>query len=123
MRGAPHSGFATLISRMSWRISSGVLGRPPRGLRIERTRCARVAARRRRGITRWAASRTLSLCNEYGLKRYFISLCHAEFKFFITLGKIVDIFNDGVNECLEVLRILARYLLIACVRSYVSKGA
>jgi hypothetical protein len=25
MRGARHSGFATLISRMSWRISSGVL--------------------------------------------------------------------------------------------------
>jgi hypothetical protein len=36
MRGAPHSGFATLISRMSWRISSGVLGRPPRGLDFQR---------------------------------------------------------------------------------------
>jgi hypothetical protein len=36
MRGAPHRGFATLISRMSWRISSGVLGRPPRGLDFQR---------------------------------------------------------------------------------------
>jgi hypothetical protein len=36
MRGALHSGFATLISRMSWRISSGVLGRPPRGLDFQR---------------------------------------------------------------------------------------
>jgi hypothetical protein len=27
MRGAPHSGFATLISRMSWRISSGVVAK------------------------------------------------------------------------------------------------
>jgi hypothetical protein len=36
MRGAPHSGLATLISRMSWRISSGVLGRPPRGLDFQR---------------------------------------------------------------------------------------
>jgi hypothetical protein len=35
MRGAPHSGFATLISRMS-RTSSGVLGRPPRGLDFQR---------------------------------------------------------------------------------------
>jgi hypothetical protein len=31
MRGAPHSGFATLISRISWQTSPGVLGRPPRG--------------------------------------------------------------------------------------------
>jgi hypothetical protein len=36
MREAPHSGFDTLISRMSWRISSGVLGRPPRGLDFQR---------------------------------------------------------------------------------------
>jgi hypothetical protein len=36
MRGAPHSGFPTLISRMSWRISSGVLGRPPRSLDFQR---------------------------------------------------------------------------------------
>jgi hypothetical protein len=36
VRGAPHSGFDTLISRMSWRISSGVLGRPPRGLDFQR---------------------------------------------------------------------------------------
>jgi hypothetical protein len=36
MRGAPHCGLATLISRMSWRTSSGVLGRPPRGLDFQR---------------------------------------------------------------------------------------
>jgi hypothetical protein len=33
---APHSGLAMLISRMSGRISSGVLGRPPRGLDFQR---------------------------------------------------------------------------------------
>jgi hypothetical protein len=31
IRGAPQSGFAILISRMSWRTSTGVLRRPPRG--------------------------------------------------------------------------------------------
>ena len=31
MRGAPQSGFAMLISQMSWRMSAGVLGQPPRG--------------------------------------------------------------------------------------------
>jgi hypothetical protein len=31
MRGASQSGFAILISRMSWRIWAAVLGRPPRG--------------------------------------------------------------------------------------------
>src|SRR4029077_6457479 len=36
MRGAPHSGFATLISRMSWRISPGARGRPPRVLDFQR---------------------------------------------------------------------------------------
>jgi hypothetical protein len=36
MRGAPHSGFATLISRMSSQISSGVLDRQPRGLDFQR---------------------------------------------------------------------------------------
>src|SRR5258706_7919061 len=30
IRGAPHSGLATLISRISRRISSGKVGRPPR---------------------------------------------------------------------------------------------
>src|SRR6266480_1752069 len=29
IRGAPQSGFATLMSRMSWRMSAGVFGRPP----------------------------------------------------------------------------------------------
>src|ERR1700738_1035212 len=31
IRGAPHSGLAMLISRISPRISSGTVGRPPRG--------------------------------------------------------------------------------------------
>jgi hypothetical protein len=31
IRGAPHNGLATLISRMRWRMSAGVFGRPPRG--------------------------------------------------------------------------------------------
>jgi len=30
IRGAPQSGFATLMSRMSWRMSADVFGRPPR---------------------------------------------------------------------------------------------
>jgi hypothetical protein len=44
MRGAPHSGFATLISRMSWQISSGVLGRPPRGLDFQRHQARKASA-------------------------------------------------------------------------------
>ncbi len=32
MRGAPQSGFAMLISRINFRISSGTVGRPPRRL-------------------------------------------------------------------------------------------
>jgi hypothetical protein len=36
MRGAPQSGFATLMSRMSWRMSAGVFGRPPTGRDFER---------------------------------------------------------------------------------------
>src|SRR3984893_11423780 len=32
MRGAPQSGFAMLISRISFRISSGTICRPPRRL-------------------------------------------------------------------------------------------
>ena len=36
MRGAPQSGYAMLMSRMSCRISFGVLGRPPRGLDFHR---------------------------------------------------------------------------------------
>jgi hypothetical protein len=36
IRGAPQSGFATLISRMSWRMSAAVLGRPPRGRDFQR---------------------------------------------------------------------------------------
>jgi hypothetical protein len=43
MRGAPQSGFATLISRMSWRISSGVPGRPPRGLDFQRHQARKPA--------------------------------------------------------------------------------
>jgi hypothetical protein len=30
MRGAPHSGFSTLIRRIKFRISIRTLGRPPR---------------------------------------------------------------------------------------------
>ena len=30
MRGAPHSGFSRLILRISWRVSTGTLGRPRR---------------------------------------------------------------------------------------------
>src|SRR6266567_931001 len=36
IRGAPHSGLATLMSRTSRRISSGIFGRPPRGLDLKR---------------------------------------------------------------------------------------
>src|SRR6266853_697884 len=36
IRGAPQSGFATLMSRMSWRMSAGVLGRPTRGRDFQR---------------------------------------------------------------------------------------
>ena len=43
MRGAPHSGFGTLISQMSWRISPGVLGRPPRGLDFQRHQARKPA--------------------------------------------------------------------------------
>src|SRR6202171_588764 len=35
-RGAPHSGFAMLISRISRRISAGTVGRPPRGRDFQR---------------------------------------------------------------------------------------
>jgi hypothetical protein len=36
MRGAPQSGFAMLISRISRRISSGTFGLPPRRLDFQR---------------------------------------------------------------------------------------
>jgi hypothetical protein len=36
MRGAPHSGLATLISRINCRISAGTPGRPQRGLDFQR---------------------------------------------------------------------------------------
>jgi hypothetical protein len=36
IRGAPHSGFAALMSRMSRRMSAGVFGRPPRGRDFQR---------------------------------------------------------------------------------------
>src|SRR6516164_3644746 len=36
MRGAPQSGFARLMSRMSCRTSCDILGRPPRGLDFQR---------------------------------------------------------------------------------------
>ena len=36
MRGAPQSGFAMLMSRMSCRISGGVRGRPPCGRDFQR---------------------------------------------------------------------------------------
>jgi hypothetical protein len=48
IRGAPHSGLATLIWRVSWRISAGVVGRPPRGRDFHRqyarkpARCQRI---------------------------------------------------------------------------------
>jgi hypothetical protein len=35
-RGAPHKGLATLISRMRWRMSKGILGRPLRGGDLQR---------------------------------------------------------------------------------------
>src|SRR6266478_4427019 len=36
IRGAPQSGFATLISRMSWRMSAAAFGRPPCGRDFQR---------------------------------------------------------------------------------------
>src|ERR1700681_1570387 len=36
IRGAPHSGLAMLISRISLRISGGIVGRPPRRLDFQR---------------------------------------------------------------------------------------
>ena len=36
IRGAPQSGFATLISRIRRRMSPGVVGRPPRGRDFQR---------------------------------------------------------------------------------------
>src|SRR5262245_48261840 len=36
IRGASQSGFAALMSRMSWRMSVGVFGRPPRGRDFQR---------------------------------------------------------------------------------------
>ncbi len=36
IRGAPQSGLAMLMSRMSWRMSAGVSGRPPRGRDFQR---------------------------------------------------------------------------------------
>jgi hypothetical protein len=36
IRGAPHSGLAKLISRISSRISGGTVGRPPRRLDFQR---------------------------------------------------------------------------------------
>src|SRR5258707_10212438 len=36
IRGAPHSGLAMLISRISRRISTGTIGRPPRRLDFQR---------------------------------------------------------------------------------------
>src|ERR1700687_3145018 len=36
IRGAPHSGLAMLISRISLRISGGTVGRPPRRLDFQR---------------------------------------------------------------------------------------
>jgi hypothetical protein len=42
--GAPHSGLTMFISRMSWRTSTGVFGRPPHERDFQR-RCARKPAR------------------------------------------------------------------------------
>jgi hypothetical protein len=36
IRAAPQSGFATLISRMSWRMSAAAFGRPPCGRDFQR---------------------------------------------------------------------------------------
>src|SRR5258705_12300266 len=36
IRGAPHGGLAMLISRISRRISTGTIGRPPRRLDFQR---------------------------------------------------------------------------------------
>src|SRR5258708_8262266 len=36
IRGAPQSGFATLISRMSWRMAAAAFGRPPCGRDFQR---------------------------------------------------------------------------------------
>src|SRR6202166_2167334 len=36
IRGAPHSGLAMLISRISLRISGGTVGRPPRHRDLQR---------------------------------------------------------------------------------------
>src|SRR5467141_967301 len=36
IRGAPQSGFAMLMPRMSWRMSAGVFGRPPRDRDFQR---------------------------------------------------------------------------------------
>lgn len=61
-RRAPHSGFTTLISRISPRISSGTVGRPPRGRDFQRqydlnpARCQRTMVS---GFTIANASRTL----------------------------------------------------------------
>src|SRR5258706_11688996 len=48
IRDAPHSGFAMLISWISWRMSVGTVGRPPRRLDFQRqyalkpARCQRM---------------------------------------------------------------------------------
>ena len=48
IRGAPHNGFAMLISRINWRISSDTAGRPGRRLDFQRqydrkpARCQRI---------------------------------------------------------------------------------
>ena len=36
MRGAPHSGLIMLIARISWRISGGTVGLPPRCRDLQR---------------------------------------------------------------------------------------
>jgi hypothetical protein len=67
IRGAPQSGFATLMSRMSSRISIGVFGRPPRALDFKRqstrkpARCQRITVS---GLRIFKASSTP------GAKRY-----------------------------------------------------
>jgi hypothetical protein len=53
MRGAPHSGFATLTLRMCWQTSSGVLGRPPRGLDFRHHQVLKPARCHRMTVSGW----------------------------------------------------------------------
>src|SRR5436190_22832988 len=62
IRGAPHNGFATLISRINWRISIDTAGRPGRRLDFQRQYDRKPARCQRSTVSGWmmaSASRAL----------------------------------------------------------------